>query len=163
MSGIGHLSGWTPWSAGSPTCSTRPPAATDDEVAAVARAWGAALPGSYVEVARRHQGESPEPGALRVGGTPRTVECRLHFGDRPTAWSLPVVDAELRDRLPTGVHPVAATTSGTFWCLDLRGGGAAVVHVDPDVDPDQEPEHALWTVAADVTAFLEQPHPGDGA
>ncbi len=137
------------------------PTAPDEQVAAVARAWGtASLPADYLAVAREHQGESPEPGSLRVGGTPRTVECLLHFAAEPAGWSLTAVDAELRDRLPAGVHPIATSTSGTFWCLDLRDGGAAVVHVDPDVDPDEEPEHALRVAAPDVTTFLARLHDG---
>lgn len=132
------------------------PTATAAEVAAVERAWGAALPAAFSDVARDHQGESPEPGSLRVGGVPRTVECLLHFADRPAAWSLTVVDAELRDLLPTGVHPVATSTAGTFWCLDLRADPPSVLHADPD----EEPEDALREVAPDFATFLARLHDG---
>ena len=131
------------------------PVATDEEIGAVERAWGVALPADYRAVAREHQGESPEPGGLRVAGAPHTVECLLHFrasGDH-ASWNLVAVDAELRDWLPLGVHPVAATTSGGFWCLDFRGaapGTASVLHAESD----DEPEDAFRTVAPDFATFL---------
>lgn len=129
------------------------PEATDEEIAAVERTLGAALPADYLAVARAHQGDSPEPGSLRVAGQPRTVECLLHFRDtgEHASWNLAVVDAELRDRLPPGVHPVAATTSGSFFGLDDAG---AVVHLDLDADPDEEPDELARRVAPDFPAFL---------
>jgi hypothetical protein len=129
------------------------PEATDQEIAAVERTLGASLPLAYLAVARAHQGDSPEPGSLRVAGQPRTVECLLHFrsGGEHASWNLAAVDAELRDRLPDGIHPIAPTTSGTFFGLDA---GGAVIHLDLDADPDEEPDEVAREVAPDFPAFL---------
>lgn len=130
---------------------------TDGDVGDFERGFGHRLPADYRAFLSRTNGAVPVPRVIGAPSSPQEWSINVLFGlTRDVASSnLGAVLEDLRETLPRGYLPVAATDTGEFVLLGLRapdGGPVVLWQWQEDTAPGVRPH--LYTLAADFSSFL---------
>ena len=128
--------------------------AKESEIMKVEKALGIRFPDDYRTFVKTHRGGTPSPQELKIRGrrSPAVVRTLLNFiPDDASDYILENHDW-IKDRLASGLVPIAKDPGGNYICFDFRGKGVPTVvwweHED-------NARRKLLPIAASFTKLLD--------